>query len=212
MKYWLSIGFMALAAVAPAQVKLEMLKDGKSMGVATVTQKLRQDGSKLVQMSMEMTTPSGPLNFRSESIYLASGLPQRKFQEIAVPSQKFRRTIVAEFSEASVHVTTDLNGTRSVKDVALPKGGSAVDKSEFWFVRDKPAAGAKAKAYSFNLETLTWEQVETTFVGPVDLAIGTLKFKANKTSSARGIAIVDDQGLPLRLELPNGTMQRVIKP
>lgn len=201
-----------LAALSPAQVKLELLRDGKSAGFATVSQKLRQDGSKIVQMSMESATATGVLTFRSESIYAASGLPQRKYQEIAVPSQKFRRTIVAEFSETSVHVTIDLNGTRSVKDVPLPKGGSAVDKSEFWFVRDKPAAGAKSKSYSFNLESLSWEQVQTTYVGSVELAIGATKWKANKTSSEKGVAYVDDQGLPLKLELPNGVMQRVIKP
>lgn len=211
MKSWLPLGILALTAAAPAQIKLEMMREGKPIGVATVTQKLRQDGSKLVQMSMESSMANGALKFRSESIYLASGLPQRKFQEIAVPSQKFRRTIVAEFSETSVHVTIDINGTRTVKDVALPKGGNAVDKSEFWFVRDKPAAGAKSTTFSFNLETLAWEQVQTTFDGKVDLTISGTKWKANKTSSPRGVAYVDDQGLPLKLELPNGVMQRVIK-
>lgn len=212
MRSFVIVAMGASTALSVAQVKLELLRDGKSAGVATVTQKLRQDGSKIVQMSMESSTPTGALTFRSESIYAASGLPQRKYQEIAVPSQKFRRTIVAEFSESSVHVTIDLNGTRSVKDIPLPKGGSAIDKSEFWFVRDKPAAGAKSKSYSFNLESMTWEQVQTTYVGPVELTIGATKWKANKTSSDKGVAYVDEQGLPLKLELPNGVMQRIIKP
>jgi hypothetical protein len=211
MKSWLIVGIMALAGTSAAQVKLQITRDGKNVGVATVTQKMRQDGSKQVQMSMESASTAGTITFRSESIYQASGMPQRKYQEIAIPGQKFRRTIIAEFSEKSVRVTTDNNGTRTVKDVPLPKNASAADKSEFWFVRDKPAAGAKVSGYTFNLEKLEWETVTTTFVGQVEITIGTTKVKANKTQSDRGVAFVDDQGMPLRLELPNGLMERILK-
>lgn len=207
MRTWALVGCLALVAGASAQIKLQIVRDGKVAGTVTVSQKMRPDGSKHVQMSMDVPG----LKFRSESIYLASGLPQRKFQEISVPEQKTRRTIIAEFTEKSVHVTVDNNGTRAVKDVPLPANASSADKSEFWFVRDKPAVGAKSTAFSFNLEKLAWEQVTTTFVGPVDLTIGGVKLRANKTQSERGIAFVDDQGLPLRLELPNGVMERIVK-
>lgn len=211
MKTGIVIGVLALAAASQAQVKLQITREGKSIGIATVTQKMRQDGSKQVQMSMESNTANGPVTFRSESIYQASGMPQRKFQEVAIPGQKFRRTIIAEFSEKSVRVTIDNNGTRTVKEVPLPKNGSSVDKSEFWFVRDKPAAGAKSSGYTFNLEKLEWETVTTTFSGAVEITIGGKKMKANKTQSDRGVAFVDDQGMPLRLELPNGLMERIVK-
>jgi len=206
MRQLVLMGCLALTAFASAQVKLQIVRDGKSAGVVTVSQKMRPDGSKQVMMSME----SAGLKFRSESIYSASGLPQRKFQEISVPEQKTRRTIIAEFSEKSVSVTIDNNGTRSVKEVPLPANASSSDKSEFWFVRDKPTPGAKSTTYSFNLEKLAWESVTTTFVGPVEITINGVKLKANKTQSERGIAFVDDQGLPLRLELPNGVMERIV--
>lgn len=209
MKAAFLVGIIGLASTSGAQVKLQILRDGKSIGTATITQKMRQDGSKQVNMSMEATLGGNPVTLRSESIYLATGVPQRKFQEMSVPGQKFRRTIIAEFSEKSVHVTIDNNGTRSVKDIPLPKNASAADKSEFWFVRDKPAAGAKTVVHSFNLEKLEWEVVSTTFVGPVEITVGGKKLKANKTQSDRGIAFVDDLGLPIRMELPNGVMERV---
>jgi hypothetical protein len=200
------VGCFALATAGMAQVKLQIVRDGKGAGVVTVSQKMRPDGSKQVMMSME----TAGLKFRSESIYSANGLPQRKFQEISVPEQKTRRTIIAEFSEKSVHVTLDNNGTRTVKDFALPPNASSADKSEFWFVRDKPTPGAKSTAHSFNLEKLAWESVTTTFIGPVEITINGVKLKANKTQSERGIAYVDDQGLPIKLELPNGAMERIV--
>jgi hypothetical protein len=211
MRQLIGFAFLTATALASAQIKLNLVRDGQSFGTATLTQKLRQDGSKQVQMSVELSGPNGAITIRSESIYLASGVPQRKFQEVSVPGQKYRKTVIAEFSESNVHVTLDMNGARSVKDVALPKGTNAADKSEFWFVRDKPKAGDKVKCSSFNLDTLAWDAVETTYVGQVDLKLGQGLVKAQKTQSSRGVVYVDDQGLPYKLELPNGVMERVSK-
>ncbi len=198
-----------LTGLSSAQVKLSVVQAGKAVGTATLSQKLRQDGSKQIQMSMEMKSAKDVLTFRSESIYLPSGAPLRKFQELNAPAQKFRRTVIVEFNSRGAKVTLDINGQRSTKSVDLPANASNVDKSEFWFVRDKPKEGTKESCYSFSLETLAWDLAVTTYQGASEITVGGKKVKAHKTQSERGIAYVDDQGLPLKLELANGSMERV---
>ncbi len=202
-------GVIGICASAGAQVKMQVFVDGKPIGTATVTQKLRPDGSKQVQMSMEGKSGADTVILRSESIYLASGAPLRKYQELSVPAQKMRRTTIVDFSSKGAKVIVDLNGTRTTKDVPLAANLNREDKSEFWFVRDKPKAGAFTSAYTFSLETLTWEAVKTSYEGSVEITVGGTKVKAHKSVTPRGAAYVDDAGLPVKLELGNGSMERI---
>ena len=76
-------------------------------------------------------------------------------------------------------------------------------------MRDTPKVGAVVKANTVNLETLTWELVTTTYIGEVDISIAGKKVKAHRTESSRGVAFIDANGQPLRLELPNGALERI---
>ncbi|MEQ1821041.1 MAG: hypothetical protein ABL949_00870 [Fimbriimonadaceae bacterium] len=202
-------GLLGWGALAQAQVKMQVFVEGKLIGTATVTQKLRQDGSKQVQMSMEVKNGADPVVLRSESIYLPSGAPLRKYQEVSVPAQKMRRTTIVEFSAKGAKVVVDLNGTRSTKEIPLAANLNREDKSEFWFVRDKPKTGATVSSYTFSVETLTWEAVKTSYEGDEEITVGGKKVMAHKTVTARGAAYVDDAGLPLKLDLGNGAMERI---
>lgn len=209
MKGVIALGVFALVAVSHAQVKLQIVMNGKSVGVATISQKLRPDGSKQVMMALEIKTQNATANFRSESTYASNGAPIRKFQEASYPLQKMRQTRIATFDSKGVSVVEDANGQRKTKQYPLEPNSPREDMSEFWFLRDKPKQGASSKAFAFNMDKLEWELIETTYEGQVEITIKGKKMKAFKTQSRRGVAYFDSLGMPLRLEVPGGAMERI---
>lgn len=209
MRRWLLAVGVASAAFGFGQTKYLVWVGGKKAGMATLLQKVLPDGSKSVQLSMSLQLGASAATLRSESTYDAKGVPVRKFQETSVPSQKTRRTLIVTFDAKGANAVIDLNGKRSTKQIPLPETAERADVTEFWFIRDKPKVGTTAKAYHFDLETMSWELVATTYAGVVELTIGGKKVKANKTSSDEGVAFLDDAGLPLRLELTNAALERI---
>lgn len=209
MKRSLILGFLIFPLLASAQAKYQVWVAGKKAGTATLTQKLMPDGTKSVNLSMDLKSDTLTATLRSESSYTSKGVPIRKFQETLVPSQKIRRTIVVTFNDEGANAVVDLNGKRTTKRVPLPNTANKADLSEFWFLRDKPKVGAEVKAYTFDLESLSWEMIVTTYVGVVDATIGGKKVKANKTESEKGKAFIDDAGVPLRLELESAALERI---
>lgn len=192
-----------------APVKMTVYLSGRVAGTATLLQKLGTDGGKSVQLSMELKSEAMTATLRQESSYDKTGRPIRKFQETVIPAQKKRRTVVVTFDAAGANVVVDEGGKRTVKKLPLPETATREDLSEFWFLRDTPKAGAVAKANTVNLETLTWELVTTTYVGEVQVSIAGKKVKAHRTESDKGVAFIDANGQPLRLELPNGALERI---
>ena len=192
-----------------AQAKYQVWVGGKKAGTATLLQKVLADGSKSVQLALDLKGSTVEAKLRAESTYDAKGKAIRKFQETLVPVQKLRRTVVVTFDAKGANATIELNGKRTVKHVPLPETADRADVSEFWFLRDKPKPGQVVKAYNFSIETLSWSLVATSYVGLVDAMIGGKKVKAHKTQSENGVALIDDAGMPLRLELSNGSLERI---
>ena len=114
-------------------------------------------------MEIKHHADTGPV--RPEATYDAKGAPNRKFQATLVPSQKRRRHVVVTFNKEGASVVADLNGKRTTKKISLPATAQRDDASEFWFLRDQPKKGEVAKAYNFDIETLSWELVTTTYEG-----------------------------------------------
>lgn len=199
----------ALQTPAPAPVKMTVYMFGRVAGTATVLQKIGTDGSKSVQLSMELRNENATINLRQESSYDKTGRPIRKFQETHNVLQKTRKTVVVTFDAVGANAVVDEGGKRTVKKIPLPETAVREDPSEFWFLRDQPKTGTVVKANTINLETLTWELVTTTYKGTVQVSIAGRKVKAHHTESERGVAYIDDKGLPLRLELANGALERV---
>lgn len=190
-------------------VKMTVYLSGRVAGTATMLQKIGADGGKSVQLSMELKSETVSITLRQESSYDKAGKPLRKFQETVNATSKTRKTIVVTFDSNGANAVVDEGGKRTVKKIPLPTAVVREDLSEFWFVRDIPKPGAVVKANTINLDTLTWELVTTTYVGPIEMSIAGKKVKAHKTESSKGIAYIDDNGLPLRLELPNGALERI---
>lgn len=208
-KLGLLLAFGILASAAPAQAKLRLVIGGKSVGTGSATVKLREDGSKQMLISLTLEQDSQTVQIRSESVYSKTGKAVSRFMETSVPSQKYRKTLIATFDDKGVSVVEDINGKRKTNKYPLEANQPREDKSEFWFIRDQPKKGDKCKVFSFSLDEGVWNLVETVYEGKFEVTIGGKKISAHRTRSEQGVAYLDDKGLPLKLELKNGYIERV---
>ena len=93
----------------------------------------------------------------------------------------------------------------------ISSGGyfSRATLSEFWFLRDKPKAGAKEESYIFNVDSLEWELTTTTYIGPKTVTLAGHKFAAHELTMESNTRTtheyLDEKGLPLLIE--DGTIK-----
>lgn len=192
------------------QVKMAVFADNKRIGTATLSEHITQTGGKVVNLGMALGPDGQQVIVRSETTYDAKGSPTRVFQETTSEGKEhYRREVIVSFDDDGANVVLELNGDRSTTHVAIDKGDSRQDESEFWFIRDHPNVGDSVSAYKFNPNTLKWDFVKTTFHGSRPMVISGHKVEAYVTDSEQGTAFLDGDGLPLRLELPNAAMERI---
>lgn len=209
MRIWISLLAVCSATLATAQIKMTVIRGGRDIGVATLTQKVQADGGKVVQISMEMKTGDSTVKVRSESTYRSDGSPIRKFQEALVIGQRYRRQVIASFGSNSVNVVTDTNGQRQTEQLSFPDGASLANESEFWFIREVPKVGQSVSSSHFNLDKMTWAKVSTKYIGPKSIKVNGKTVTAHLMQNTLGSVYVDDKGLPIRLELPDTRMDRI---
>lgn len=211
MKLYLS-GLLALAAaLSQAQADLKVMVNGQDVGRVRITQKITEKGFKAVQLMMKIKSGKKAISLQSDATYNAKGVAVRKHQEMYVEGERFHRQLVVSFDSDGATAVQDVAGSRKIKKVPLVENAPREDATEFWFLRDKPAVGDIVKVYTFNLDTLEWELVTTTYKGVRPLTVGDHKVVAHVTESEKGTYYLDDEGLPYRLELTNAVMERVWK-
>jgi hypothetical protein len=102
---------------------------------------------------------------------------------------------------------------RKMKTVAAPAGCSLVNLSEFWFIRDKPKPGQIETGYQFNTDSLEWEEVRTEYRGKKTVKIEGRSIPVHEVATRRGtkesLAFVDDQGLPVLIDLGDVKMVKI---
>lgn len=203
MRKLISIGVvLGWVAMAQSQVRMFVMMNGKKIGQAVASQKLLPNGSKLVQLSLQLTGANGEtVSLRSSSTYDAKGFPTRMFHESITGKSKVRRAVTVTFSKTGAQVVEDVSGKRTAKQVPLVKSAPWASASEFWFLRDKPKPGQSDKRYRFNVATLEWELSTTTYTGRKQIDWNAKKIMVHEVKSAQGVAHVDDNGLPIRLDL-----------
>lgn len=192
---------LSVALWACAQVKLNILRGTSSIGTANANHRLNPDGSKLVQLSMELIGAQGQkVKIRQESTYNAKGEPVRSYQELTGEKPRKSRRLVVTYDADGANVVIDEDGKRETKHVPLTKTAPRTQKNEFWFLRDKPKAGTTEEYYRFSLDSMEWQIVRTTYVGPKTLTINGKSVKCHEIKSSDGSYWVDDKGLPVRLD------------
>lgn len=194
---------MILLALQASQTYLVTLEGG-AKGEARLTQTRRPDGGKTVRLVATLRRGSSTVEVRSESTFDAAGSPLRKSQGYGPPGRAPQHETLVTFDAAGANaVVRDLGVPKATK-VALAPRLSRANAAETWFVSVRPKPGDVATAYTFNPDALEWTMTETTYVGRVKEGNLLRIVRREKKSEA----IVDDAGLPVRVEEEGMRLER----
>jgi hypothetical protein len=210
MRYLLLPAVACFAALAPAQIKMNVVVQGANVGTATLTQKLLPDGGKMVQLAMDLKGPGGTVRVRSENTYGADMKAKRKFLE-SYPGAGKRRQVIVDFSSDGADVTLEADGSRQKRVVPYPKDAKLENVSEFWFIKNTPKPGDTFKWHSFNVETLAWELETVQYVGMKTVRVSGRDIRGYEVKADKYTAILDSKGLPFLIETPSLRMERVFQ-
>lgn len=195
------------------ETRMAVTISGHPAGYATLSQKIQQDGTKIVELRVELGTDKRKVKLTSEARYDAKGLPLRKFQQTIVSGGDINKQVIATFAKDGANLVLLDGDKRTVKSVSLAATAPRACLSEFWFIRDKPKAGQTEETYQFNPDTLSWEIVTTKYVGQKTLKIEDRSVAVHEVVTKRGdkesTSYLDDAGLPVLVDQGDLKMVRI---
>lgn len=212
MKLPLVLICILAAALAAAQTKYAVEISGKSVGTASLTQRLNADGSKSVDLKLDLQLNKQKLTIRSQNTYDKLGNPTRKFMDSNIPGGALQKQVITSFNEQGASVIQIDGGKRTTRDIPLVTTAPRTNPSEFWFLRDKPKAGDEVKTYVFNMDSLSWQLQRVIYRGQKTVKIGAKSIKAHEIETIgerTAKAYLDDQGLPWLMESGGSTLKRI---
>ncbi len=180
-------------------------------GYATLTQSLQKDGSKNVDLRIELTTANRTIKLDSQARYDPKGFPTRKFQETL--GGGVNRQVVVTFGAGGATVVTLDSGKRTVKNVSLVSAAPWASLSEYWFIRDMPKPGQTEQTYQFNTDTLEWELVRTEYRGKKTLTFEGHSIPVYEVVTKRGdkvtTSLLDSKGLPVLVDQGDAKLTKI---
>lgn len=203
------IGFCLLAAVQTAlgqgsgQARYRVTLAGKLVGSARLSQRINTEGSKQIELVMELSIGPEATTIRSQSWYDTRGFPMRKVLDIGPKGKAVARSVIASFDPKGASIVVRDHGVQKTPvRASLASNAPWGDPSEFWVLRDKPKAGTKLELLQLNLDTLQWERAEVTYRGKTK--------DGHRLSHKRGLrsteSVLDENGLPIRIEDDGGLL------
>ncbi len=203
---------LGLARLGASQVTLKITQPGGATGQAKVSQHIASDGGKLVELNMDLVVGGRRITVHQQSKFDRHGAPLRKVLDLNDEATHRSRQVIVSFDPAGANLVFERGGGRRPRSVTLAPSAPRENASEFWFVRDKPAPGAKVRCYVFDLDSLEWVLTDTTFVGKRPVKIGVKTIVCNHVSvkypNKTVEADLDDSGLPVRVVSPDTKMER----
>lgn len=208
MKIWttLIVGFAAVPVLAD-QVTMTV-KSGTLTGTATVVNRILDDGSKYIQLSMNLSEGGRKVSVLQESTYSKAGEPTRKLQTTSMAGGGAKQSVVVTFEARTAILKVDAGGKSATEKVPFPTGKATAAKPEFWFIRDTPTPGAVSTYWRFDLSSQAWVETKTTYVGTRAITVDGRTVKAHLMIIGDVKAYVDEKGDPLKLVSPTISMER----
>lgn len=193
----------ALAALPVAEVRLELVRGGVRAGEVRMEQRILEDGRKLSRVEFRSDPPGAEV--AQESTYAPDGRPTRMLQ--ATVSGGGRESRSATFDDEGAVFSV---GSAAPKVVPVPSSLSTAAPNEFWFVRDAPIQGESVRYMRFDLSSGAWKESVAQYVGPREIVVRGSVRKTRRVVVDGVVSHVDDQGLPWRVELADGsTLERL---
>ena len=209
-----SILLFSILVSAPAfgQTKFEAFADGRKIGTASFVQKIGVDGSKSVDVRMDLAIGDQKLSLRTQNVYDAKGVPTRKFMDVNIPGGKLQKQVVATFDKNGANIVQIDGGKRVTRQIPLVETAPRENASEFWLVRDKPKVGDSVRTYIFNMDAMAWQLQTVHFRGEKSIKVGNRSVVAYliETEGERpSKAYLDEKGVPWLIETATTTLKRV---
>lgn len=170
--------------------------EGGGVGNARLTQTVRAEGGKTVRLVASLRRGNATVEIRSESVFDATGSPVRKVQGYGPPGRAPQHETIVTFDAAGANAVVRERGVPKASKIPLVAKLSRANAAETWFVAIRPKPGDVARAWTFDPDALEWGPTETIYVGPTKGGHLLRIVRRDKKSEA----VVDDAGLPVRLE------------
>lgn len=198
---------VAQEANKSTQIVMTVSSDGNPVGAARMTQKLGEDGTKSVSVLLDILDAKGKpaVSVRQVSSYAKDGTPVRILLETTKNGGKERTMRVATFDETGAHMIIEEKGARTPKDVPLPSASPRSNPAEFWFLRDKPAKGARTGYYRFDIAKGEWVLASTEYIGKKTVKVSGKDVELHEVRYGNSTSYVDEAGMPQLVE--NGAMR-----
>ncbi len=211
MKTWCCLFALASCCAAnAAEVKMSVIGPNGINGSATVDNRVLEDGSKYVRLSMELRTGNGPaVNVLQESTYDAKGFPVRKLQVTSTKGTKLKQSLAAVFTAEGAEVTVDSGDKHNTSEEPYPPGASVRAGNEFWFVRDKVKPGGVLTYKRFDLMLCKWVETKVTYLGRRTISVAGQARQAHLVTVGTVKTWVDEVGDPLRMEMGQTVLERI---
>lgn len=189
-----SLVFIAVTQTPTVHYKVSLA--GGAQGEARLTQTKRPGGGKTVRLVATLRRGNTTIEIHTESTFDATGSPIRKIQGYGPVGVAAQHETIVTFDADGAHAVVREHGVPKATSVDLAPKLSRANTAETWFSAVRPKKGDVATAWTFDPDALEWVKTETTYVGPVKDGHLLRIFRREKTSEA----VVDDQGIPVRLE------------
>ncbi len=114
-----------------------------------------------------------------------------------------QKDVSIQYTLKAAIVTNKATGEK--KTYPIPVGAKTTDPSGLWFVTSKPKIGAKSVATAFSVDLFAWRKTVRVYVGDQPFTLDGKKIVGHQLKDDSDghtvLALVDDHGLPLDLDL-----------
>lgn len=207
--------FISLLAIhARAQTRFEVFSEGKRIGTLSFTQKLGADGSKGVDVRLELEVGKQKLTMRTQNTYDSEGNPIRKHLDANIPGGKLQRQVIATFDSNGANIVQIDGGKRTTRQIPLVESAPRANLSEFWLVRDEPKVDDNVRCYVFNMDSLAWQLQTVHFRGKKRIKVGNktvVAYLVETVGDNPSKAYLDEKGIPWLIETSKSSLRRVGK-
>ncbi len=201
---------LALALLAPPPATESIGLVGTSQGVPVkgiLTRAVQPDRSLLSTLELTLMPPGqDPIIVRQETHLKSDGQPLRKLQSVV---QGTTRTSFAATFDRREAQWQGPPGMPMFK-VPAPRDTEIRVRSDFWFVNERPEVGAKWVYHRFVTDKGQWEATVVEYKGPVSISWNGQNVPAHRVVSGDAVADLDERGMPLQLETPQGKLTRAV--
>lgn len=205
MGFWV-LGLSALAG----EVKLKVTGPEGLDGVATIVNKVQEDGSKYVRLTMRLRYGDGQVSdILQESSYDKTGEPVRMLQTTKAGSKK--TSVVVTFTSEGAQVVSDSGDGPKTNMVVRPTDGKTANPTEFWFAKTQPTSGQVVEYYTFRVSDQAWIKTKSKYVGQKELVVDGKRVKSNFVQMGEIKSYFDEAGDPYRIELGQLLLERASK-